>query len=101
MTKLSLQELKNMFFEYQPGRYHPMRASKPGFVHVVNPHYMPPASEFTPKHWEERMKEQKKILASGSKKKLLYQCSDCLTPMGKLGYCYEHKKWASLIPVKE
>ena|ERR1035437_1742063 len=101
MTKISLQELKKMFFEYQPGRYKPMKATKPGFVHTHTPHYMPPASEMTPKRFEERTKEQKKILASGAKKNFLYQCLDCLTPMGKLGYCYEHKKWASLIPVKE
>jgi hypothetical protein len=102
MNKISLGELKKMFGDYQSGRYKPLVATKPGFAHVHNPHYLPPKSNTTPKVWEEQQKTIKmNIEAKKKHKPLLYQCSDCLVPMEKLGYCYTHKKWASLIPVKE
>jgi len=35
------------------GKYKPSKATKPGFAHVHNPHYLPPKSNTTPKVWEE------------------------------------------------
>lgn len=101
MNKISLQELKSMYGGIS-GKYKPSKATKPGFAHVHNPHYLPPKSNTTPKVWEEQQKTIKmNIEAKKKHKPLLYQCSDCLVPMGKLGYCEVHKKWANLIPVKE
>ena len=99
MTKISLPELKKMFGEYRSGKYHPLSATKPGFVHAVNLQYKPPKG-LTPKQWEEQQKTIKMNLEA-NKKPFLYECADCLKPMHKLDYCEVHKHWATLIPVKE
>ena len=99
MNKISLQELKSMFGGVS-GKYKPTKATKPGFVHTHNPTYKPPKG-ISPKKWEEQQESFKMISQAKNRKTLRYQCSECLVPMGKLGYCEVHKKWASLIPVKE
>ena len=100
MNKISLQELKSMFGGVS-GKYKPAKATKPGFTHVVNPTYRPPKG-LTPLQYEEQQKSFKMMGESKTKKKpFLYECPECLKPMYKLGYCNIHKKWASLIPVKE
>jgi hypothetical protein len=100
MNKISLQELKSMYGGVS-GKYRPQSATKPGFAHIVNPTYKPPKG-ITPKQYEEQQKTIKMNLDAKKKKKpFLYECPECLKPMYKLGYCNVHKKWASLIPVKE
>ena len=102
MNKISLQELQKIFGEYHAGKYRPLVATKSGFAHVVNPTYKPPKSDMTPKKYEDQQKSFKIMNEAKKKKKpFLYQCPDCFKPMGKLGYCEAHKKWAQLIPVKE
>ena len=101
MDKISLQELKKIFGEYHAGKYRPLKATKPGFAHIVNPQYKPPKG-ISPQKWEDQQKALKMNLDAKKKKKpFLYECPDCLKPMGKLGYCDAHKRWARLIAVKE
>ena len=100
MSKISLQELKNIYGEYHAGKYRPLVATKPGFAHIVNPQYKPPKG-ITPKQWEEQQKSFKMINDAKKKKKpFFYECPECLKPMHKLGYCDVHKKWARLILAK-
>jgi len=99
MNKISLQELKSMYGGVS-GKYRPQSATKPGFAHVVNLPYKPPKG-ITPKQWEEQQKSFKMMTQAKNRKTLRYQCPECLVPMEKLGYCQTHKKWASLISVKE
>jgi hypothetical protein len=102
MAKMTLQDLKDMFLRKNVSlqRTRPTKhvGSKAGFYHTVNPTYSPPKSKITPKAWEEQQKAYKKSLAAKIKKNLNYECPDCKIkqPMGKLGYCEEHKKWAIL-----
>jgi hypothetical protein len=77
MTKISLQELKNMFLVprwgigkvsllNKPISKH--QGSKKGYVSVQN-HYMPPKSEITPKVWEEQQRARKLVLKNQKKEK--------------------------------
>ena len=111
MTKISFDELKKLFLMplWGKGRTTSLgnikiskhQGSKKGYMSVQN-HYVPPKSNMTPKKWEDQQKSFKMMAEAKKKKKpFLYQCSDCFKPMGKLGYCDAHGKWASLILVKE
>jgi hypothetical protein len=97
LNKISLQDLKKMYGDYQSGRYKPFKATKPGFAHVVNPTYKPPKG-ISPKQYEDQQKSFKMLAESKKQHKpFLYECPDCLKPMGKLGYCEVHRRWARVI----
>jgi hypothetical protein len=95
--KMSLVDLKKLFPSETGGKYHPLKATKPNYAHVHNPAYKPPKSKITPKVWEEQQKMLKKQLVLERKSKpLLYECPVCKTPMIKLGWCEEDRRWSVL-----
>ena len=93
-TKMTLQEFTGLFPGPIPYGYKPLKATKKGFAHVHNPHWMPPKSKVTPKNWESQQRELKTRNAKPTKKG--YICPTCEKPCGKLDYCETDKKWPVL-----
>lgn len=94
MAKLTLKEFVGLFPNYESHKFVPLVATKRGYAHKHNPHYMPPKSKMTPKIWEEQERKRKKQFKLNTQKTLKYKCPVCEIPMRKLGYCEMDKKWS-------
>lgn len=67
-NKMSLQDLKDFYPGYQPGKVKPAKATSRGFSHKVNPTYKPPTASMTPKEWHKAQRAKKNAKKAAAKR---------------------------------
>ena len=87
---MSLNYIKSLFPDYQPGKYHPRKATQRGFVHKINPTYKPPRADITPAQWHRARRAHKAKHIHGK----MYECPICQRSMNKFSWCETDQRWS-------